>query len=184
MGAGSEGTRGCTPSQWQEAGGPVGRGPVGRSLLPSPLRRYFPPRSPGSSPGSEGAAAGEGGGGAWRAGVLGAWGLGAWPGAQLLCISRWRGEKCQLILDCKHIPVPTPPPPMASSQAAPTPIPGPAPGPLLPIAGSSKDMQSPWDSHLGSEKDCSQLWTREAPMLPAVRLWANGLPPLCLFPYL
>lgn len=47
-----------------------------------------------------------------RAGMLGAvqadWGLGAWPGAQLLCISRWRRKKCQLILDCKYIPVPTP----------------------------------------------------------------------------
>lgn len=46
------------------------------------------------------------------AGMLGLlrqnWGLGAWPGAQLLSISRWRREKCQLILDCKHIPVPTP----------------------------------------------------------------------------
>lgn len=43
-----------------------------------------------------------------RAGMPGGLGAGAWPGAQLLCISRWRRKKCQLILHCKHIPVPTP----------------------------------------------------------------------------
>lgn len=32
--------------------------------------------------------------------------LGAWPRAQMLCVSRWRGEKCQLGLDCKHVPFP------------------------------------------------------------------------------
>lgn len=54
-----------------------------------------------------------------------AWRLGAWPGAQLPCISRWRRE-APLILDCKHIPVPTPL--VCSVAAPPSPVrPFPAP---------------------------------------------------------
>lgn len=104
-----------------------------------------------------------------RAGMLGLlrqdWGLEAWPGAQLLCISRWRREKCQLILDCKHIPVPTPlimfllqPPSPSPRRASPLPI----------TEAVKKERQSPWDSCLGSEETGTA-----ALMLLAVWLWAS-----------
>ena len=103
---------------------------------------------------SRGGQAGLGPAWAWRLRGQGCWGAlaggtgdwEAWPGAQLLCISRWRREKCQLILDCKHILVPTPlieflwqptPPPI------PFPCPTPARHPLSVIKAIKKRCKAP-----------------------------------------